>query len=415
MSRNNSSRSISMIPGQVGQKSPNTQDRYMYKSPSRMNTYHENLTNDLDCYNYGMINGTGTPGTPGTPKSSKHPPTAKTVILDAPDIRKDPPVKLIDVNDRNELVVAIDTNVYIWKDNKYHLLMDGNVPIDGVCWVGNNVAISGDGHVELWDVNRQEAFQEFFDHDRRAAALSAYRDTAFATGGADGVVCIFDLRNSRNSRKYNAHRGQVCTLSWAPDGLTLASGGDDCNVSVFEPRQKYPGHIKHTAPVHSLAWMKPGLLVTGQSNDQGEIKMFNLKTGEQKSETTGASISGICMTEKWGLLVSHDDHSGIWEIWTHDLSRKYAEYKNHDDQIINISSNSEGSYVVTISGDEHLAFTELQKAVLTPVQQSRGYSYQCKSPRSSLMNNGAMKSPMGLKSVSSYMPASPGGFSFGLR
>lgn len=399
MSRTNSSRSIGMPSGPSnGQKSPMRQDRFMYKSPSRMNSFHENFMNDFDCHNMGILN---TPGTPGTPKSIKPPQITKKHELDAPDVKNDIPLKLIDINDNNEIVIAIANNVYIWRDRQtYTLLNDGDVPIDGVCWVGKDVAISGLGHVELWDVNRTETIQDFYDHQNRAAAMSSYGNFSFATGGDDGVVCKFDLRTNKFN-KINAHRGQVCSLSWSPDGSALASGGDDCIAYVYDQKQKV--HIKHNAPVHAVAWMKPGLLVTGQSNPQGEISCFNMRSGDRKSESTGASISGICMTEKWGLLVGHDDYSGTWDIWTHDLNRKIAENRSHKDQIINIASNTDGSFVATISADESLILWELNQPILTPSQQSRAVPNQYKSPRS-------MRSPGCCKSPSSCMPRSPNAY-----
>lgn len=400
MNRSNSSRSIGIPSGPCsGPKSPMTQDRFM-KSPVRMNSFHENqFMNDFDCHNLGMLSG------PGTPKSNKIPQVTQRFKLDAPYVKTDPPVKLIDMNNRNELVIAIENSVYIWKDGRNHVLMEGDVPIDGVCWVGNHVAISGCGHVEIWDVQQEEAIQEFYDHDRRAAAMSSYEFDKFATGGSDGVVCMFDLRTNRNNRLIKAHHGQVCTLSWSPDGMTLASGGDDCDVCVFEPKQKV--HIKHEAPVHALTWMKPGLLVTGQANRQGCISIFNMKTGERKSEATGASISGICMTERWGLLVGHDNSSSSWDIWTHDLNRKLAECNGHRESILTMTSNADGSFVGTISADETLILWELNQSALTPIQQSRVVPNQCKSPRS-------MRSP-GPKSPYSSMPRSPTGYGYNLR
>lgn len=392
MSRTNSSRSIGMPGGPInGQKSPMTQDRFtMYKSPNRVNSFHENCMNDFDCHSMGMLN---VPGTPGTPKSFKALQVTKKAVLDAPDVKRDLPAKLIDMNERNEIVIALENNVYIWKENNTHVLLQGKVPIDGVCWVGDHVAISGLGHVELWDVRHQETIHEFQDHKNSAAALSSYGNNSFATGGDDGIVYMYDLRTSRNNRMYNAHNGQVCSLSWSPDGSMLASGGDDNNVCVFEPKRKIK--IGHNAPVNALAWMKPGLLVTGQSNRLGEIGWYNLKNGEHKKEATGSSISGICMSEKWGLLVSHD--CGTWDIWSHDLSRKADEYRDHTDSILNITSNADCSFVATISADESLILWEISQSVLTPIQG--------KSPRS-------MRSPAYAKSPSSCMPRSPNGYSF---
>ena len=361
--------------------------------------------------NCRYVNG---PGTPTTPKSFKNPPQVVKHMLDAPNVVKDLPAKVIDMNDNNEIAVALGTNVYIWKENKTHLLMEGNIEINGVCWVGNDLAISGEGHVELWDVRQQEAFREFYDHQNRAVALSSVGGTRFATGGADGIVCMFDVRTDRHNLKIASHQAEVCALSWSPDGSMLSSGGDDANVYVYDGKRKLK--IRHEAPVHALSWMNSSILVTGDVSNDGLIQLFHTRSEDRRRQVkTGAPISGLCVTEKWGILASHGYMSGSWDIWTHDLSRKLADYQSHRDEIINITANTEGSLVATISADETLQIYQLAPSVLTPSQQSKFVaSGQIQSPR---CTPGSSRNNMHSNTSHYGYPRSPG-FScspFGLR
>ncbi|OHT05605.1 anaphase promoting complex protein [Tritrichomonas foetus] len=406
MGHTNSSRPFSGYSKSSGNKSPCTQDRYVFnKSPSRHSSANENIMPDFEM-GCRMMNGQATPG---TPKIVKNPPRITKVTLDAPEVLNCQPLKVIDVNERDELAVALGTSVYIKKGSETPLLMNGNVDINAVCWVGDHLAISGEGHVELWDVNRQQPLRDFYDHTDRAAALSSFGGNRLATGGADGAVCMFDLRMEEKSMKCNNHRAEVCSLSWAPDGSMLASGGFDNTVYVFDGKKKI--RINHEAPVLGLTWLNSGVLVTGDYSSDGVLQEFHIRSGDpNRYARTGSPICGICMTEKWGLIVGHSDLNGTWDIWSPDISKRIQDVPSQCSEILNISANYDGSLVVTISADERLQLFELTQSVLTPSQQSRFVSAQ-QSPRCT--PNCSMRSPggYGYSSQSSYQ-RSPGGYGY---
>ena len=357
---------ISGYPIGNGHKSPCNFDRFVgpFKSPKMNIPVNDNI--------YELEK---TCTTPGTPKTKRYP-QVTSKLLDAPDVLDSFPEKLIDINKSNNMIaVALNTNIYIYNDGNVSELMDGNVEINGVCWVGNDLAISGGGHIELWDVRQQQAFQEFRDHDRRAAAMSSY-ENRFATGGDDGLIYLYDIRDS-SCQRMNAHpNSEICALSWSLDGTTLASGGLDCYVNVIGKRKM---RLPHKAPVQALAWMNSGVLVTGEKGNEGVIHTFHTRSNDpERTAFTGSPITGICSTSQWGLVVSHYDEFGTWDLWNNDL-KKVSDYQGHRQGILNIAANEEGSLVATISADESLCIWDLKPSVLTPVQLPK-YSYYSVSP-----------------------------------
>src|SRR5262249_26990622 len=84
------------------------------------------------------------------------------------------------------------------------------------------------GMVRLWD-QVDNRWQERFarkGHLGRGVALTP-DDTMLASGGLDGMVRLWSLVNPpAESAALAAHNEIVSALSFAPDGLTLASGGD---------------------------------------------------------------------------------------------------------------------------------------------------------------------------------------------
>lgn len=357
---------ISGYPIGNGHKSPCTRDRFVgtYKSPKRCSSVNENIMQDLDGCNMTLGG-----STMGTPKKAYKRPQATPKLLDAPDISTDFPEKLIDINqNNNSLAVALGSSIYIYKDNDVNVLMEGNTQINGVCWVGDDLAISGDGHIELWDVNQKTVFQSFRDHHNRAVAMSTYGNR-FATGGADGIIYLYDLR-VQNCQRMNAHPNcEVCALSWSLDGNTLASSGTDNYVNIIGRKNM---RYRHNAPVQSLAWMNSGILITGERGDDGAIHSFHTRSDDPEKVTySGSPVTGIAMTEQWGLIVSHFDSKGTWDIWSPDLSKKVTDFQGHRSGILNMCANADGSFVATISADESLCIWDLKPSVLTPIQSPR--------------------------------------------
>ena len=57
-----------------------------------------------------------------------------------------------------------------------------------------------------------------------------------ATGGGDRTVRIWDARTGQQQHEFAGHTGWVLAVAYAPDGATLATGGDDRTVRIWDAR-----------------------------------------------------------------------------------------------------------------------------------------------------------------------------------
>ena len=54
------------------------------------------------------------------------------------------------------------------------------------------------------------------------------------SGGSDGLLCWWDLRQGERVRVHKAHEGTVQALKVSPDGRMLVSGGDDGAIKIWD-------------------------------------------------------------------------------------------------------------------------------------------------------------------------------------
>lgn len=136
---------------------------------------------------------------------------------------------------------------------------------------GSLLASAGaDATLRIWDVSqfsqptredRPDALYKmragWWGHDGAVAALDWLPEGGtIASGGADRSIRLWDGEGKLLS-SWQAHgRGGVSTLAWSPDGSLLASGGIDHQLVLWDPLSKARILVcdEHTDEIRHLAW-----------------------------------------------------------------------------------------------------------------------------------------------------------------
>lgn len=311
--------------------------------------------------------------TPASSKKTRYISSTPDRILDAPQLRNDFYLNILDWSSHNMLAVGLHNNVYLWDATRGDVifLMKLEREEDYICslsWTkeGNYLAVgTSDCKVQLWDVELQKRLRSMGSHTSRVGSLS-WNDHILSSGSRSGHIHHHDVRMAEHHiSTLTGHTQEVCGLSWSPDGRYLASGGNDNLVHVW-PRVQEGGAgnesqsvrcwSEHQGAVKALAWCawQPNVLASGGGTSDRHIRIWNVNSGSCVSSLdTQSQISSLVFAPNYKELVSAHGyaHNNV-VVWKYPSLTKIAELSGHEDRVLSLVLSPDNSTIATVAGDE---------------------------------------------------------------
>ncbi|XP_056148740.1 cell division cycle protein 20 homolog [Lampris incognitus] len=311
--------------------------------------------------------------TPISTKKTRYISTIPDRILDAPDLKNDFYLNLIDWSSQNILAVALHNSVYLWDATQGDITLLTKMErdedyISSVCWTkdGNYLSIgTSDNKVLLWDVESQKRLRSMASHTARVSSLS-WNNHILSSGSRSGHIHHHDVRVANHHIfTLTGHSQEVCGLKWSPDGRYLASGGNDNMVFIWPGVQDGSNSndgqavrcwSEHQGAVKALAWCpwQPNILVSGGGTSDRHIRIWNVNSNTcLNSLDTQAQISSLLFAPNYKELVSGHGyaHNNI-VIWKYPSLAKVTELNGHEDRVLNVTMSPDCSSIATVAGDE---------------------------------------------------------------
>ncbi|KAF1333130.1 Cell division cycle protein 20, partial [Globisporangium splendens] len=317
----------------------------------------------------------------------RHIPSSPTRILDAPELRDDYYLNLVSWGANNVLAVALDQIVYLYHTDsgaiqEIEACTARGDYVTSVAWMADagscgsskssdKLAI-GTCHAELqvWDAATATKVRTLRGHDERIGAL-AWNGDVLASGSRDAKILHHDLRHAHPQiATLSGHAQEICGLAWTPDGYTLASGGNDNTLCLWDSKKvrsasgvtAMPRHAlrEHTAAVKALAWCpwERNLLASGGGTADRSIKLWNASSGHVvQSVATGSQVCGLVWSRsERELLSSHGFSQHELCLWRYPSMTRVCELTGHTARVLHLALSPDGSSVVSAAADETLRF-----------------------------------------------------------
>lgn len=318
---------------------------------------------------------------------------APTRILDAPELVDDYYLNLISWGKDNVLAVALGQNVYLWNaatGDIHHLLnLTGQEDfVTSVRWAEmsghtNYLAVgTNDGPVQIWDTSAMKKVRTLGGHTARVGSL-AWNQHVLSSGGRDSIIVQHDVRSANHViSNYIGHTQEVCGLEWNEDGTSLASGGNENYLCIWDatmssrrssnnrgdmtstsresPRLTL---TQHQAAVKALAWcpFHRGQLASGGGTADRTIKFWNSNSGAVlNSVDTGSQVCSLLWSKhNKELCSSHGFSENQLILWRYPNMTKIQEFKGHTARVLHMEQSPDGASVVSAAADETLRFWDV--------------------------------------------------------
>ncbi|XVF23522.1 hypothetical protein REPUB_Repub13aG0046000 [Reevesia pubescens] len=299
--------------------------------------------------------------------------------LDVPGLMDDFYLNLLDWSSSNVLAIALENTVWLRDatNSSTSVLVTVDVedgPVTSVSWApdGRHIAIGlNNSEVQLWDSASNQQLRTLRGCHRSRVGSMAWNNHILTTGGMDGQIVNHDVRvRSHVVETYRGHQQEVCGLKWSASGQTLASGGNDNIVHIWDRSMASSNSATqwlrrledHTAAVKALAWcpFESNLLASGGGRGDQTIKFWDIHTGSCfKSVDTGSQVCALLWNKsERELLSSHGFTKNQLILWKYPSMVKMAELTDHTSRVLYMAQSPNGCTVASAAGfpDETLRF-----------------------------------------------------------
>jgi len=301
-------------------------------------------------------------------------PTCPQKVLDAPGFIDDFYLNLVTWSSSNVLAIALGDSVYCWNAETGNVvqLASCSSTVCSIRWSNDGFYLSiglEDGSIEVWDFESCQKLRTMRGHDSRVAA-QCWNQHVLTTGSRSGQLIQHDVRVQKHQiAELQGHTAEVCGIEWRPDGLQLATGGNDNIVNIWDARSTTPQFTKtaHSAAVKALAWCPThaSLLATGGGSACRKIHFWNTATGARVNTIdTQSQVSSL----HWGysngvgmeLAATHGFPNNDISVYAYPTLQKTGVVIDaHECRVLGSCLSPDRTTLATVAADENLKFWKM--------------------------------------------------------
>ena len=166
-------------------------------------------------------------------------------------------------------------------------------------------------------------------HTRRVNSVSfSPEGQTLASGGQDSTVRLWDIGTGDTLRTLTGHTGEVNSVSFSPDGQTLASASNDRTVRLWDVSTGAVVHTftGHTSFVRSVSFSPEGQTLASGGLDK-TVRLWDVSTGAVVRTLAGHTgvVNSVSFSPEGQTLASGGSEKiRLWDVNTGDILRTLA-------------------------------------------------------------------------------------------
>lgn len=296
------------------------------------------------------------------------------LILDCPGLLNDFYLHVLDWSSENLISVALNCEVYSYSCATRDVLQlicstDDAAYISAIRSFDRGAKLAAaqcTGCAIVVDLGTGSRLCQFMVEDECRAPVIAeaprLSPSTVLFGTKTGKILAYDLRGKCHAPTHSVsvHLSEVCGLDASSTDDLVASGGNDHQLLVWDPRMWRPllQIREHTAAVRAISWCswRRGLLASGGGQGDRTLKLWNTSTGSELGSVECGSQVSDCfwLGRDKDLVTTHGFDTHDFVLWAYPDLDRLSSIKAHDSRILQAALSPDGALLATAAANESL-------------------------------------------------------------
>ena len=225
-------------------------------------------------------------------------------VLDAPGLEDDYYLNILDWSSRDYLAIALRDTIHWCKYDRNHIKETGawqlNDLITSIMWFNEQESmIVGCKSGNIYKIvpsaagglsDRIQA--KLVDQRKGRVGVVDVHQNMLVVGGRDRQAIVYDHVNLNKLAEFSlgGHHQEICGIKFSPDGLKIATGGNDNLLCVWDfrnPSEPIVKYHEHSAAIKALSWISENKLLSGGGTADRNLKLWDTSSIKSYSDTSG--------------------------------------------------------------------------------------------------------------------------------